>query len=49
MREMTARLAADDELAAAYRAAHEDYLRAAPRSPRCPRSRASPPAACRTG
>ena len=27
MREMTARLAADPELAAAYRAAHEDYLR----------------------
>jgi hypothetical protein len=27
MREMTARLAADAELAAAYRAAHEDYLR----------------------
>ncbi|WP_314174601.1 DUF501 domain-containing protein [Streptomyces winkii] len=26
MREMTARLAEDDELAAAYRAAHEDYL-----------------------
>ena len=27
MREMTARLADDPELAAAYRAAHEDYLR----------------------
>ena len=27
MREMTGRLAADPDLAAAYRAAHEDYLR----------------------
>lgn len=27
MREMTARLAEDEELAAAYRAAHEDYIR----------------------
>ena len=44
MREMTERLAeADPELAAAYRAAHEDYLAApAPQSRTCWRSRASP-------
>ena len=54
MKEMEARLAADPELAAAYAAAHERYLaaraelaQAAGRT--CPRSRASRPAACRTG
>jgi hypothetical protein len=47
MREMADRLDADPELAARYRAAHEDYLDR--RSARCRRSPASRRAACRAG
>ena len=47
MKELTARLAEDDELAAAYRRAHEAYLRTARRSATSRRSPASRRAACR--
>ena len=50
MKEMQDRLGEDPELAAAYRAAHERYLAArAELGQRARRSRASPPAGCRTG
>ena len=50
MKEMADRLADDPELAARYRAAHEDYLARRDGDRRtCRRSTASPPVACPTG
>ena len=49
MREMTQRLAEDADLAGATAAAHEAYLADRRGTATSPRSRASPPAVCRTG